>query len=502
MQKTLPIIVLIVMFLAGRLVWADAPPVLFTGPFILGSSVYTARDFAPDIAAHVGRPTSSAMFESLRSAIRTRYLRDGYITPIISIPAQDLQSSNPRLIIHEAQIGAVEIRGNAGPYRTRIEQLAHELERSQPLRKEQVRSVLNQISQLPGVTSRPLFDQRPDVPNGFLLVLQVAYEPVSGKIEINNGGTRGLGRELLIGDLEANNVLGLKEQLRFNGAVSSHPDRYQYGEAQLARRSVNTSVFADISATKAVPEPDSDFRDAHLSTGVTQQLQLGGAGLLSLGASFNADNGSIHDSRGVTAIEDHERNMTLGMSFARSETSPSRLYLGLQHGLAIADSRINEGANADIDLHYTKYLLQAEQVFSLSTTWSVQIHLDGQITPAILPVLQRFTFGGIGFGAAFDPATLSGDSGAEVSTQLAHVIRIRGGHLQYLRLYLRSDTGIAWNNSPNFYHRDEATSAGIGAQTRWIHLMATLELSTPVEQPRDVQAVQSVRAFGSIAYVF
>jgi hemolysin activation/secretion protein len=236
MQKTLLVTILAAMLLSGRLVLAASGTALFTGPYILGSSVYSARDFAPDIAAHVGRPTSASVLESLRGAIRRRYTRDGYVTPIISTPAQDLQSTNPRLIIHEALISAVEIRGEAGPYRTQIEQLAHDLQHSQPLRKEQVRSVLSRISQLPGITSRPLFDQRPDATNEFLLLLRVEYKPVAGMVELNNGGTRSLGRELLTADLEANDVLGLQEQLRLSGAVSSHPDRYQFEEARLARR--------------------------------------------------------------------------------------------------------------------------------------------------------------------------------------------------------------------------------------------------------------------------
>jgi hemolysin activation/secretion protein len=502
MQKALIVTVLVAMLLGGRLVWADSGSALFTGPFISGSSVYSARDFAPDIAAHVGRPTSAAVLESLRGAIRNRYVRDGYVTPIISVPAQDLESTNPRIIIHEAVISAVEIRGNAGPYRTRIEQLAHALQRSQPLRKEQVRSVLRRISQLPGITSKPLFDQRPDVTNGFLLVLRVEYQLFAGKVELNNGGTRGLGRELLIADLAMNNLLGIQEQLRLNGAVSSRPDRYHYEEALLARRFDNTSVFADVSGSTAVPEFDTHFRDAHFSTGLAQQLQLAGAGILSLGASLNADNASIRDSLGMTSIEDHERSIAFGVTFARNEASAGRLYLGAQHGLDVAGSQIDEGANADIDSHYTKYLLEGEQVFSLGTTWSFQIDFYGQVTGAVLPVLERFTFGGIGFGAAFDPATLSGDSGAEVSAQLAHVIRATRGRLQYLRVYLRSDTGIVWNNSPYFYHRDEASSAGGGVLARWTHVIATLELSTPVEQPRYVSAAQSVRTFGSVAYVF
>jgi hemolysin activation/secretion protein len=502
MQKTLFITIIAAMLLNGRLVSAASGTALFTGPYILGSSVYSARDFAPDIAAHVGQPTSASVLESLRGAIRRRYMRDGYVTPIISTPAQDLQSTSPRLIIHEALISAIEIRGAAGPYLTQIEQLARELQRSQPLRKEQVRSVLSRISQLPGITSRPLFDQRPDATNEFLLVLRLEYKPVAGMVEVNNGGTRSLGRELLTANLETNDVLGLQEQLRLSGAVSSHPDRYQYGEARLARRFDNTSVFADVSGSTAVPEADSHFRDAHFSTGLAQQLPLGGDRVLSLDASLNADNASIRESRGMTSIEDHERNIAIGLTFARSEDATDRLYLGAQRGLNVAGSQINEGVNADVDPGYTKYLLEGQKVLPLGTSWSFQINLDGQFTTAVLPVLERFTFGGIGFGAAFDPATLAGDSGAEVSAQLAHVIHVTAWRLQYLRVYLRSDTGFAWNNSPYFYHRDEATSAGGGVTARWAHVMATMELSTPVEQPRYASEAQSVRTFGSVAYVF
>ena len=475
---------------------------MFTGPYILGSSVYSARDFAPDIAAHVGRPTSTAVLESLRSAIRSRYTRDGYVTPIISIPSQDAHSTNPRLVVHEALVSAIEIRGDAGPYRSQIEHLAHQLQSSKPLRKEQVRLVLSHISQLPGITSRPLFDQRPDATNEFLLVLRVEYHPVAGKLELNNAGTRGLGRELLIADIVTNNVLGFQEQLSFNGAVSSHPDRYQYEEVRIARRVDNTAVFADISGSTAIPELDSHFHDVHFSTGLSQHLQLGDNRLLSLGASLSADNGSIRDSHGTPLIEDHERNIAIGLTFSRGDDLPGTLYLGAQHGLDVAGSQVNEGAVADLDPYYTKYLFEAEKIFSMGTSWSFQVDLDGQVTAAVLPVLERFTFGGIGFGAAFDPATLSGDSGTEVSAQLTHVIQLTRWQLKYVRIYVRSDRAIVWNNASYFYHRDEATSAGSGVMARWSHVMATMELSTPVEQPRYDSAAQSVRTFASVAYVF
>lgn len=503
MQKNALVAVFVAMILGAPLAWADSRSAVFAGPYISGSSVYSARDFAPDIAAHVGMPTSDVLLESLRSAIRSRYTRDGYVAPIISIPAEDVRSTNPRLIIHEALISAVEIRGNAGPYRAQIEKLARQLQRSQPLRKAEVRSVLAHISELPGITSRPLFDPRPDPANEFLLVLQVEYRAIAGKVEVNNGGTRSLGRDLLTADLSTNDLLGLQEQLHLSGAVSSRPDLYQYEEARLARRFDDTLVFADISGSTAIPEFDSHFRDIHFSTGVGQQLATTGDRILSIDVSVNADNGSISDSRGLPWIEDHERNVALGLSFSRSqELLPSRIYLGAQQGVDAAGSRINEGANADVDPTYTKYLLETEQTFALNPSWSLQFDIDGQVTAAVLPVLERFTFGGIGFGAAFDPATLSGDSGAEVSVQLAHVIRVSRWRLQYLRVYVRSDTGIVWNNSSYFYHRDEASSAGSGVIARWKHAMATLELSTPVEQPNYVSAAQSVRAFGAIAYVF
>ena len=503
MQNTLLVTILTAMLLGTPFAWADYRSVLFAGPLISGSSVYSARDFAPDIAAHVGTPTSDALLESLRGAIRSRYKRDGYVAPIISIPAQDVTSSNPRLVIHEALISAVEIHGNAGPYRGQIEQLTRQLQRSQPLRKAGVRSVLEHISQLPGITSRPLFAPRPDSMNEFLLVLQVEYRALTGKVEVNNGGTRGLGRELLTADLLENDVLGLQEQLHLSGAVSSQPNLYRYEEARLARRFKDTLVFADISSSTAIPEFESHFRDTHFSTGVGQQLPTPGNRTLSIDASVNADNGSISDSRGVPWIEDHERNVAVGLTFSRShDLPPSRIYIGAQQGLTAAGSRINEGANADVDPTYTKYLLEAEQTFTLNSSWSLQFDVDGQVTAAVLPVLERFTFGGIGFGAAFDPATLSGDSGAEVSVQLAHVIRVNKWRLQYLRVYVRSDTGLVWNNSSYFDHRDEASSAGSGVVARWAHAMATLELSTPVEQPRYYSAAQSVRAFGAIAYVF
>ena len=501
MPKTLFTTIFAWITLLGSLARA-AEPALFAGPYIMGSSVYSARDFAPEIATHVGQPTSAVMLESLRSAIRNRYTRDGYVTPIISIPSQDLKSINPRLIIHEARISGVEIRGDAGPYRSQIDEFAKGLQKSYPLRKEQVRSVLNRISQLPGISSKPLFDPRPDTTNEFLLVLRVQYQAVSGRVELNNGGTQSLGRELLSADVATNDLLGLQEQMRFSGAISSHPDRYQYEEARIQRSFSSTTVFVDVSGSKAVPDPNIYFRNVHFSAGLTQQWQLPLDRAVSLGASFNGDNGSVRDSATVPWIEDHERNVAVGLTLAQNgEARSGRLFLGAQRGLDVAGSSINEGAYSEVDPGYTKYLLDAEQIIPVGGSWSLQIDVNGQITSAILPVLDRFTFGGIGFGAAFDPGTLSGDCGAEVSVQLARVIRFRRWGLQYMRLYVRSDTGVIWNNSPYFYHREEATSAGGGVLARWPHVLSTIELSTPLDQPSYVSA-QSVRTFGSVAYVF
>ena len=501
-HKALLVVILTAMLLGGHFVRAEPANALFTGPYILGSTVYSARDFAADIAAHVGQPTSAAVLESLRSAIRRRYTRDGYVTPIISIPGQDAQSTNPRLIVHEAVVNGVELRGDAGPYRNRIEQLAHELQAPGPLRKEQIRSTLSRISQLPGITSRPLFDQRPGDTNEFLLVLRVEYHPVAGKVELNNAGTRSLGRALLTADLVANDVLGLQEQLSLSGALSSRPDRYQYEQAQLARRFDNTSIFADVSGSTAIPEIDGHFRDVHFSTGVSQQLPLAAERILSFAAALGADNGSIRDSHGGPEIEDHERNIALGFTLSRSDSAAGRLYFGAQRGLNILNSQVNEGAGSEVNPDYIKYLVEGQRIFPMGNSWNLQFDVDGQMTRAVVPLLERFTFGGIGFGAAFDPATLSGDSGAEVSAQLAHVIRIIRWQIQYLRLYVRADAGLVWNNASYFYHRDEATSAGGGATARWVHVIATLELSTPVEQPRYAPDAQSVRSFASVAYIF
>ncbi len=503
MPKHLLFTILGAMVLFAHVTWAESGSALFSGPYILGSSVYTTRDFAPDIAVHVGQPTSAAVLESLRSAIRSRYTHDGYVTPIVSVPAPDVTSSNPRFVIHEATISAVEIRGNAGPYRSQIDQFARELHGMHPLRKEVVKSTLRRISELPGITSRPLFDQRPDATNDFLLVLRVDYKAVAGKVEVSNGGTRNLGRELLTADLSEYDLLGLQEQISLTGAVSSRPDRYQYEDARLSRRFDNTLVFADVSGSTAVPEFDGHFRDTHFSAGVAQKVRTVGDGGLSLNAAVSADNGSVIGIGGPAYIEDHERNVSLGLTLARSEDLlPSRIYVGAQRGVDALGSRINEGANADVDPRYTKYLMQGEQVYALGRSWNLQFDIDGQVTSAVLPVLQRFTFGGVGFGAAFDPATLSGDSGAEVSAQLAHVFHVIGLRIQSLRVYVRSDTAIAWNNSYYFYHRDEASSAGGGISARWTNVIATLEISTPVEQPRYAAAAQSVRTFGAVAYIF
>ncbi|HEY2683078.1 MAG TPA: ShlB/FhaC/HecB family hemolysin secretion/activation protein [Steroidobacteraceae bacterium] len=497
------LIILVAVALSGPHPARAAPEAaLFAGPYIVGTSVYSPRDFASEIAPHVGERTSPAMLDELRSAIRGRYVKDGYVTPIVSIPAEDVGATNPRFIVHEARIGAFELRGDAGPYKSYIEQLAIQLQKSAPLRKEALKLALARISQLPGITSKPLFDPRPDSTNEFLLVLRVHYQPVAARIELNNGGTKGLGRELLSADVATNDALGLREQMNFTAAISSHPDRYQYEDARIQRSFGSTNVFADVSGSVAVPDPDVRFRDVHFSTGAARQWQLSTKNEFSVGATFNGDQGSIRNAAANTVIQDHERNVAVAITFARTDDAHfGRLSLGAQQGLDVAGSVVDEGDYSQVDARYTKYLLDAEKIIPLGSKWSLQVNLNGQVTSEVLPLLDRFTFGGIGFGAAFDPGSLSGDSGAEISAQLARVVHIDRWGMQFARFYLRSDTAVVWNNSAYFYHRQEASSAGLGAFARWAHVLSTLEVSTPVDAPSDV-AAQAIRTFCSVAYVF
>ena len=479
----------------------STPAVL--APYVLGSSVYSVRDLAPEIARIVGKPASAASLDALRTAIRTRYVRDGYISPIIAVPTEDLGSATPRLYIHEARIKEVVIRGDPGPYRARIEARLGAL-RTGALRKESLREALLRISKLPGITSRPLFDPQPEEPNAFRLVLNLGYDAVHGELDANNGGTRDLGRVIYAGTLSLNGLLGTGELLQFRGATSSHADRYKYLDAKATRWfGATLEGFLEGGGSTAIPDPNTHFSDRNMALGLRHLLLVRGSNSLVLLGTLHGDDSVLHDASNAHLVDDRIRSVALGLQLDHSGTlAEISTYLTVDHAARVLGAASLDSSDSEVNIAFTKYVFGMTQSVSLSSLWKVRLDIYGQVTSDVLPVVQRYAFGGLGFGEAFDPASLVGDSGTTVTAEVGRALTPHLAGIKYATLFARADYGIAWNNASYLPRKDDAASMSIGLLGKWNRFIGTVSASAPVLQPQYTAPASSLRALLSVAWSF
>ena len=477
------------------------PTPLLLAVYVSGSSVYSVRSFTYEFASSIGKPVTTDSLEALRAAIRTRYVSDGYISPIIAIPPEELRSSTPCLYVYEARLAGIALKGDAGPYRERILAELDLLHRS-VLRKQALREVLGRIRKLPGISADLLLDPQPQTPNDFMLVLTTRYRPVGAELDTNNGGTRDLGRVLYAGSLWLNGLLGVSEQIRVQAATSSLSDRYQYLDGAILRWFGGTQGSLEWQGTEAAPDPNLRFSDRTVTLGLRRALVSGSSSSLVLLGTVNGDNSVIHDTTNTHLVDDRIRSLAMGLQYQTSGgATQTSVYSSVNRAVSVLGATSLDTADSRVNVDFTKYLLGLIQSFSFGHSWSARVSTDAQVTSDVLPVVEKFAFGGLGLGDAFDPATLVGDSGVDLSAEVAHGWRPHFAALQTTSIFARADYGIVWNNGSYLSHRDEAASVSLGVLARWPALMGTLSLSTPVHQPADSRPADSLRALVSLAWM-
>ena len=471
-------------------------------PYVEGSSVYTVRDLTAEISPSIGKVASGAVAEQLRAAIRLRYVHDGYVTPIVRIPTADLASATPRVYIFEAKIVNVVIRGNAGPHQNRIATALRSL-RGRALRKEALRQTLQQINELPGITARAIFQPQTGMPNEFVVMLDTHYQAVAGELDINNGGTSQLGNVLYSGTLMLNDVLGAGEQIRLRAAMSSLFDRYQFEDGRIQTAVGGGEVFIEGAHSEASPDPTVHFGDGNATVGLDRPVVQLGDGTLTVVFWLHADDNEIHNAANVHVTDDQIRSAAIGLEYSDPKSAaPFSLYTTVVHGARILGAQTLDAADSEVQIAFTKYLVGLARSVAIGPQWQMHISLDAQASSDVLPIVERFAFGGLGLGEAFDPASLVGDSGAAAVVELGHALPLHLNSLQAATLYAKADYGVAWNNASYLPAYDQAGSVSLGILGKWPHAIFTVELSTPVRQPNYSPPASPVRALATAAFTF
>src|SRR5690606_23008329 len=113
-----------------------------------------------------------------------------------------------RINVFEAQLSGVEVRGDAGPHRERIERMTATIADGLPLRSDTLQETLTSMRRLAGLRVSAATIPDGDIPNTYRLELDTDFSPVTGSVRISNRGTDDVGPHIATGQVLVNGLAG------------------------------------------------------------------------------------------------------------------------------------------------------------------------------------------------------------------------------------------------------------------------------------------------------
>ena len=144
----------------------------------------------------------------------------GYIASV-QIPPQTIEAGDLRLEVITAKIVDVRVRGDAPPYRGTIAARAERLKALAPLNERDAERILLLAGDIPGLDVQLSLSPAGTVPGEVVGDLMLSYRPFSVLTNVNNLGSRQLGREVAYMRAETFGLLGNQDVTYVGGSISS-----------------------------------------------------------------------------------------------------------------------------------------------------------------------------------------------------------------------------------------------------------------------------------------
>ncbi len=475
---------------------------------IEGSSVFGAPRLFDTYSAGLGRPITREQASGIVDAIAALYLAEGYVKPEVILDGALADRGVLRVKVHEAQVTQVVIEGDAGNLREQLRRVGDRLEKSRPLRRDDVPQALRDMRQFAGLAISATTRRDANVRNAFELVVKADFSPVDGVVRMNNRGTDQVGPGFLLGQVFANGLFGRGEKTGLIFAAATDPSEYLGGglffDSPLNSSGTrgNLLLFTSRSAPNESPVnlPDEYARE-RTTLRVSHPLRQDSASTLTLSAAFEADDLRI-DRRGAVVREDSLRIVETALRAGwRAGATQFSANLQVRHGLDGFGARLHapdltrDPRRAD----FFVTLLQATAYRKFAERWSLRLDTFAQTSGYVLPDSERFKIGGDRLGRGFEVAEIAGDRGLGGKLELRRDLVDTESFAGRLSTYGFYDIGAAWKRDrPG---RDSAATAGLGLALQGAELTGYFEVASPLTGP-DIEGSRSASVFAELSYRF
>lgn len=469
---------------------------------IEGATVYSPEELKEFYAELIGTEISLASLFAVAKQIQQKYRDDGYQLTRVIIPEQTVREGLFRLRVIEGFINRIQIEGEIGPVRERVQAYLEKLIGRRPVREQELERYLLLATDIPGVTAAGILRRGVGEVGASELVVTVKRKPFDAVVLANNRGSRftGTRRAAITFQENANTRLGE----RVEALLLITEDREQkYGhvayEQPLGSEGLTFHALGSVSPS----EPGGPERGPPLDTfGVETESLYGTTALtypllrsrernLYLQGGFDAIRSTVDvtDGPNLRISRDHLRILYADASYDFKDRfgGPTAVGLEIRQGLHILNASKNNDPNksrVEGKSNATVVKGRASRHQPLKARFSLFVAAQGQYASDPLLSDEQYSVGGEQFGRGFDPSNFKGDHGLGFTSELRYSRPARFGPLRAYQAYGFYDLGVVWQRSSREareQRRDQLASVGIGVRTQLLNnLYADLELAKPV----------------------
>lgn len=476
---------------------------------IRGSSLYSPSELFEVYRNELGKPVTRQSAQAIVQRLAERYDRDGYTRPRITVDDDLVAVGVLRIDVLEPRIATVEINGDPGPYRSKLEQLGGQLTGDQVLQRDELRASIQRMRALRGLTLTASTTRDADDPELYRLVLDTRYEPLGGVLRFSNRGTDEIGPNFLLGQVQTHGLFAGSTNLGLQfGAATDYDEYHGLGlSADIALGARGAQLRAAGFQSKSDPlESGIDREDRYLRdrTSVTVSVPIAEAARKTSTFSVGLAYEDLLIDRDETLLRDERlRMLELGWNWLwrSSDATQNAATLEIVKGLGGLGSRLvaTDLSDDPRQRDFTVALATYTRVVRLDDRWTTRVDTFAQYTGHVLPYSERFKIGGDRLGRGFEIAEIAGDRGLGAKIELSRSLSGTPALLGRTSIYGFYDIGAAWKN--DLPGRESAATGGVGIGMQNGRAVGHLELAKPLTHP-DVEGRKKLSAFLDLTFLF
>jgi hemolysin activation/secretion protein len=441
---------------------------------IVGATVYGPDQLRPLFEPLLDHKVHLADVVAVAEKIEAKYRADGYVLTRAYVPPQSVRNGVFQINVVEGYVEAVSVEGGDESTRERIRALLAPVTRSRPLQVKVIESALLRANQLPGTGASGLLRPSPAQPGASDLVVTVTAAPVTALLSMDNRGTKLTSRWTQ----EADVAVRLDEGDQVLLTVAKAPrwsDRHTLSGKFVHPVGVD-GLTVSASALTSTSQPSGPGLTTNIPTDSkafgfrsSYPILVTRANVVAIDGGITFQSATVHEGGVGLFSHDVWRSIDLAVAYQNVGflDGVSSVSLDVAHGLSIfgASNSTSAEARTGGQPDFTKIGTVVRRQQPLWGSFSAAVTGIGQYSFNTLLLGEEASYGGsAGVGRGYDPAALTGDSGAGGAFELRYDENEPFPVIKTAQYYVFYDAARIWNHKAAPPDNDTLQSAGAGVR--------------------------------------